>query len=124
MTAISTETIIACKEKLIRARGDLLNRIRLQRVQYQSQDFGGDEGDLSSHAIAEHEFVINQNRVRQQLVEIDFALARIEKGEYGICEETGEAIEANRLLALPWTRLSIEGAELRERTNVSSRSSF
>ena len=47
-------------------------------------------------------------------MEIEFALARIEQGTYGICEETEEPIEVERLLAIPWTRLSIEGAEIRE----------
>ncbi len=36
---------------------------------------------------------------------------------YGICEETEELIEEDRLLAIPWTRLSIEGAEIRESVN-------
>ncbi len=47
-------------------------------------------------------------------MEIEGALGRIEKGLYGVCEETEEIIEAERLLAIPWTRLSIEGAEIRE----------
>jgi len=47
-------------------------------------------------------------------MEIEMALGRIENGTYGICEETEEPIETDRLLAIPWTRLSIEGAELRE----------
>jgi DnaK suppressor protein len=38
----------------------------------------------------------------------------MESGAYGICEETEEMIENERLLAIPWTRLSIEGAEIRE----------
>ena len=38
----------------------------------------------------------------------------MEQGIFGICEETEEQIEIERLLALPWTRLSIEGAEIRE----------
>ena len=53
--------------------------------------------------------------MRNQLLEIEFALARIENGEFGICEETNEPIEEQRLLTIPWTRLSIEGAEIRER---------
>ncbi|MCM0605892.1 MAG: TraR/DksA C4-type zinc finger protein [Xanthomonadaceae bacterium] len=49
-----------------------------------------------------------------QLREIDLALERIEQGTYGICEETEEEIEADRLMAIPWTRVSFEGAEIRE----------
>ncbi len=52
------------------------------------------------------------------LLEIDYALARIENGKYGVCEETQELIETERLLALPQTRLSIEGAEIRESLQI------
>ena len=48
------------------------------------------------------------------VIEIESALARIENGSFGICEETEEVIEPERLRAIPWTRLSIEGAEIRE----------
>ena len=51
---------------------------------------------------------------RQLIKEIDFALNKIKLGTYGICEETEELIPYNRLLAIPWTRLSIEGAQIRE----------
>ena len=53
-------------------------------------------------------------RLRKRLVEIEMALTRIDQGGYGICEETEELIEPERLRAIPWTRLSIEGAEIRE----------
>lgn len=70
--------------------------------------------DQTSTMQAEHAYVVNQSRLREQLIEIEFALARIENGNFGICEETSEPIEIERLLAIPWTRLSIEGAEIRE----------
>jgi RNA polymerase-binding transcription factor DksA len=40
--------------------------------------------------------------------EIDAALARIRDGSYGICEISGQPIEAERLAAIPWTRFSAE----------------
>ena len=42
------------------------------------------------------------------LIEIDAAIRRIEGGSYGICEFTGRRIEAKRLMAIPWTRYSLE----------------
>jgi DnaK suppressor protein len=57
------------------------------------------------------------DRLRSQLIEIESALARIENGSFGVCEETEEYIEPERLRAIPWTRLSIEGAEIRESVN-------
>ena len=58
-----------------------------------------------------------QSRQRQErlLEQIDYALMRIEEGEYGYCEETGEEIGLGRLLARPVATLSVEAQERRER---------
>ena len=74
----------------------------------------GDEIDQAVAQGAENIFVLHQDRMRMQLFEIECALKRIHEGRFGICEETEELIEEKRLRALPHTRLSIEGAELRE----------
>jgi RNA polymerase-binding transcription factor DksA len=53
------------------------------------------------------------------LYEIDQAVNRIFSGHYGVCEITGEAIEAERLRAIPWTRFSTTAqAALEERGAV------
>ena len=116
MASLNKELIEKCKSKLIVAKTELLNRVRESRQDLHNADDnkGGDEGDQTLRALAESEFLSMHERLRKQLMEIESALARIEKGLYGICEETEETIEADRLLAIPWTRLSIEGAEIRE----------
>ncbi len=113
---LSRDLIEKCKAKLIAAKAEILNRVRESRADlYNSEDAkGGDEGDQTLRALAESEFLSMHERLRKQLMEIESALSRIEKGLYGICEETEEPIEPDRLLAIPWTRLSIEGAEIRE----------
>jgi len=94
---------------------DLLNRARTARAEFALNDKNsGDEIDQTVAQLSEHHFLINQERLREQLYEIELALARIETGRFGVCEETEEIIEADRLLAIPYTRLSIEGAEIRE----------
>jgi len=104
-----------CKMRLIEAKREILNRVRSSRVEFASLDkSGGDEGDQTMSLLAENDFLSSQARLKERLLEIEFALARIESGRYGICEETEEPIEHERLRALPWTRLSIEGAEIRE----------
>jgi len=114
--ALNKDLIEKCKSKLINAKTELLNRVRESRADLHNADDnkGGDEGDQTLRALAESEFLSMHERLRKQLMEIESALARIEKGLYGICEETEETIEADRLMAIPWTRLSIEGAEIRE----------
>lgn len=42
------------------------------------------------------------------LFEVEEALRRMEEGNYGLCEETEEPIGLKRLMATPWTRLSLE----------------
>ncbi len=106
-----------CKSKLLQNKQDLLNRARDQRMALRDLDTrSGDEADQTMSLLAENEFLNAQQRIQDQLYEIEQALARIERGAFGICEETEEPIEIERLRALPWTRLSIEGAEIREST--------
>lgn len=116
MQTLSRDLVEKCREKLLAAKAEILNRVRESRADlYNSEDAkGGDEGDQTLRALAESEFLSMHERLRKQLMEIESALGRIEKGLYGICEETEELIEPDRLLAIPWTRLSIEGAEIRE----------
>jgi DnaK suppressor protein len=47
---------------------------------------------------------------REQLHQVDKALARIESGEYGRCEVCGKEIPVERLEAVPWTTLCIDDA--------------
>ncbi len=114
-TALNQKIIFECQKKLLSLRQDILNRVRMSQL-----DFGhveksrGDEIDQTVAQLAENHFLIAQDRMRTQLFEIAQALARIENGTYGICEETEEPIEIDRLFAVPWTRLSIEGAEIQE----------
>jgi DnaK suppressor protein len=116
MSTLTRELVEKCRNKLVAAKAEILNRVRESRADlYNSEDAkGGDEGDQTLRALAESEFLSMHERLRKQLMEIESALARIEKGLYGVCEETEELIEPERLLAIPWTRLSIEGAEIRE----------
>ena len=115
MGTISKETVEQCKAKLIEEKANILNRVKEAKANlYKDDDKGGDEGDQTLRALAETEFLSMNERMRKQLMEIEMALSRIDNGTYGVCEETEEPIEPDRLLAIPWTRLSIEGAEIRE----------
>lgn len=115
--ALKPALVAECKSKLQNIKTDLLNRVRDARSQLDNMETGGDEADQTVRVLAEQEFVNMQDRLRNQLIEIESALARIENGSFGVCEETEETIEADRLRAIPWTRLSIEGAEIRESLN-------
>lgn len=118
MSQISQKLIEECKSKLTVTKGELLNRIQDSRRDFNtSEEKGGDEADQTIRVLQEQELLNMHERIRNQLIEIESALARIENGTFGICEETDEMIEPERLRAIPWTRLSIEGAEMRESIN-------
>ena len=56
-----------------------------------------------------------RDRERKLVAKIDSALRRIEEGEYGYCEETGEPISLRRLDARPIATMSLEAQERHER---------
>ncbi|MFY0690905.1 MAG: RNA polymerase-binding protein DksA [Paracoccaceae bacterium] len=56
-----------------------------------------------------------RDRQRKLIAKIDSALRRIEEGEYGYCEDTGEPISLKRLDARPIATLSLEAQERHER---------
>ncbi len=118
---IDQNLIELCRQKLISTKADLMNRFQIHIQDFRDRNKGhtGDEADQTMSLQAEHQMLAIQQRMRRQLLEIESALARIQARTFGICEETEEPIEANRLLAIPWTRLSLEGAEIRESKNRS-----
>jgi RNA polymerase-binding protein DksA len=72
---------------------------------------GGTDNHLGDTATAMYDRELDdglEEGARETLVEIDAALQRIEDGVYGICEVCGKPIGAERLSAIPWTRLCID----------------
>jgi DnaK suppressor protein len=55
-----------------------------------------------------------RDRERKLIKKVEQAIARIGAGDYGYCEETGEPIGLQRLLARPTATLSVEAQERRE----------
>ena len=112
---IPQQVVEKCKQKLLQTKTNLLNQVHsTQNDMPFSENQGGDEADQTVRLMEEKEFLNRNKRINTQLMQVEMALARIEQGSYGICQETGEPIEMERLMALPWTSLSIEGAEIRE----------
>ena len=73
--------------------------------------------DPADRATLEEEHALElrtRDRERKLLKKVQSALMRIEDGSYGYCEETGEPIGIQRLLARPTATLTIEAQERRE----------
>jgi DnaK suppressor protein len=68
------------------------------------------QGDMADQADGNNEVHI-QLKLKQTdakiLQAIEEALARLEKGNFGICRDCGEPISSARLSAIPWTRVCI-----------------
>lgn len=103
-----------CRKRLLKTKQDLMNGLQASRGDIEVMT-GGDEADQAADFQQKAAALAMRESSLRQLREIDAAMGRIEDDTYGICEETEEPIEEERLLALPWTRLSVEGAEIRDR---------
>ncbi len=104
------------RQRLLRWRNDLLMEANGTLV---SLSQGGIlEPDITDRASVETDRALElrtRDRARKLIGKIDQALARIETGTYGFCEETGEPIGLKRLMARPIATLSIEAQERHER---------
>ncbi|TVQ48433.1 MAG: RNA polymerase-binding protein DksA [Gammaproteobacteria bacterium] len=89
----------------------------VDRTVHHMQDEAANFPDPNDRATQESEFSLElrtRDRERKLLRKIDSALLRIENGEYGFCEETGEEIGLRRLEARPVATLCLEAQERRE----------
>lgn len=82
------------------------------------------EPDLNDRASSETDWGIElrtRDRQRKLIAKIDSALHRIDEGEYGWCEVTGEPITLRRLIARPVATMTVEAQEAHERREKISR---
>jgi DnaK suppressor protein len=89
----------------------------VDRTVHHMQDEAANFPDPNDRATQESEFGLElrtRDRERKLLRKINSALARIEEGTYGFCEETGEEIGLKRLEARPVATLCVEAQERRE----------
>ncbi|MBP6095020.1 MAG: RNA polymerase-binding protein DksA [Methyloversatilis sp.] len=100
---------------LARMRDDILRKADETVEHMREVDNVSDPAD---RATVEEEHTLElraRDRERKLLKKIEQAIDRIDAGEYGYCDETGEPIGVPRLLARPTATLTIEAQERRER---------
>lgn len=109
------EKLVAWKESLLREGQDTLATLQNAPLR---------EPDVTDRASSETDWSIElrtRDRQRKLISKIDAALRRIEDGEYGYCEVTGEPISLGRLEARPIAMMSLEAQEKHERQEKVSR---
>lgn len=103
------QKLVSWKEEIIRQTKETLAGLHEESTQH---------ADLADRATSETDRALElraRDRQRKLIAKIDAALARIEDGSYGYCEETGEPIGLKRLDARPIATLSVEAQERHER---------
>ena len=104
------------RRKLNHWKSEILREAQGTLVALQSES--ENHPDLADRASSETDRAIElraRDRQRKLIAKIDAALARIDEGTYGYCEDTGEPIALKRLEARPIATLSIEAQERHER---------
>ena len=107
--------LLAWREELLRESNATLQHLQEETIA---------APDIADRASTESERALElrtRDRERKLIGKIDAALARVEDGTYGYCEETGEPIGLPRLEARPIAILSVEAQERHERRERSYR---
>ncbi len=110
------------REKLLDWKDAIIRESRDTMAQLKSGPMR--EADATDRASSETDWAIElrtRDRQRKLISKIDAALRRIETGEYGFCEVTGEPISLARLEARPIATMTVEAQERHERQERISR---
>jgi DnaK suppressor protein len=105
----------AWKDAILRESAGTLSQLQIDSLR---------EADLTDRASSETDWSIElrtRDRQRKLISKIDAALRRIEDGEYGYCEVSGEPISLGRLEARPIATMTVEAQERHERHEKVSR---
>ena len=102
------EKLVAWKEEILQGNRETINGM---------QENVAPIPDLVDRASSEADRALElrtRDRERKLLKKISQSIARIDAGDYGYCDETGEPIGVGRLLARPTATLSLEAQQRRE----------
>jgi DnaK suppressor protein len=115
MTAYFRQKLVEWKAQIIRDAQETVLNLREEPASLP---------DLTDRATYEADKALElrtRDRQRKLITKIDAALRRIDSGEYGYCDETGEAIGIGRLEARPIATLCVEAQERHERRERTQR---
>ena len=103
------------RERLINMKGELRKHLENERAELGQQSRECDDLDRAQIEEEIHLRLRILDRESKLLPKIDEAIRRIDDGNYGYCEETGEPIGIKRLEARPVATLSLEAQEIHEK---------
>lgn len=109
------DKLLVWKDAILRESQDTLATLQNEPLR---------EPDVNDRASSETDWSIElrtRDRQRKLIGKIEAALRRIDEGEYGYCEVTGEPISLGRLEARPIATMTVEAQEAHERNEKVSR---
>ena len=101
--------LLAWREDILRESADTLQHLQEDSLK---------EPDIADRASSETDWSLElrtRDRQRKLISKIDAALKRIDEGEYGYCEVTGDPISLKRLDARPVATMTVEAQEMHEK---------
>ena len=101
--------LLAWRDEILKESKETLDKLQQENLK---------EPDIADRASSETNWSIHlrtRDRQRKLISKIDAALRRLEEGEYGYCEKTGEPISLKRLDARPIATMTLEAQERHER---------
>jgi DnaK suppressor protein len=107
--------LLRWKDAILQDAAGTLNQLQVDSLR---------EADLTDRASSETDWSIElrtRDRPRKLVSKIEAAIRRIDEGEYGYCEVTGEPISLGRLEARPIATMTLEAQERHERNEKISR---
>ena len=119
---MNSEQLAYFRQKLHQWKDDIVRESRETMTALASGPI--QEADLTDRASSETDWGIllrTRDRQRKLIAKIDAALRRIDTGDYGFCEVSGEPISLARLEARPVATMTVEAQERHERNERVSR---
>lgn len=115
------EELAPVREALLRRRRELVDAQAAQARDIedeQSRDPATEEEEAAAHQHAQFVSTRMREGMHREVQAIDAAIARMDAGNYGRCDECEEPIAIERLKVLPYTRLCAADATIEEREKV------
>jgi RNA polymerase-binding protein DksA len=99
--------LLAVRQKLEAEREQLLASLPLEEANGRGQSLNPDRGDLAEEYSSRERDLALQAMKAEHLEQVEEALARLDEGRYGLCENCGQQIPPGRLEILPYATLCV-----------------
>jgi len=106
---IVKKTLQECRSEIIEKLSDVQSQSKIIET-----DIAQDLADKAESSYTKEFLLSLSNAEREEFLQIDAALKRITRGEYGLCQSCQKEIGKKRLRHLPWTPLCIDCQEKSE----------